>query len=120
MDLETLPAASAFETAAFRAAGSGAFNAATVGASAAALSGPDAVREFVAGTFFSILLAEMQKTVPESPLCASTAESMFREMLNRQYASSLAQNARFPLVDQAIRQLGLENEEGNSNDGESD
>jgi len=89
------------------------FNAATASGGADGLDAPEAVREFVAGTFFSILLDEMQKTVPENSMFGSTAEGMFREMLNREYASALTRNAPFPLADAAIRQMGLaESEDG--------
>ena len=109
MDIATLSRSSAYEVIA-RSSALGNFSPATATGGAAGLEGPQAVREFVAGTFFSILLAEMQKTIPEDSLCGSRAEGMFREMLNRQYASTLAASVRFPQVEAAIRQLGLKDD----------
>jgi len=112
MDVQTLGRSSGYETIALRTGVSDRFNVATAAGDAAGMTGARAVREFVAGTFFSILLAEMQKSVPRSELCGSHAEDMFREMLNREYASALAESTSFPLVEAAVRQLGLENGEG--------
>ena len=113
MDVQTLGRSSGYETIALRTGTSAAgFNAATASGNASGMTGAQAVREFVGGTFFSILLAEMQKSVPRNELCGSHAEDMFREMLNREYASTLADSTSFPLVEAAVRQLGLENGEG--------
>jgi len=64
------------------------------------------VGRFVAGTFFSVMMRAMRKTVPEDGLMSGErGETIFREFFDRELGERFADGANFPQVEAAVRQL---------------
>jgi len=82
------------------AVGSSAF----LGVGASAKDPQVAAREF-AGLFYTMMLSEMQKTVPENPYLSSRGEEVFRSMWTNELARSFAARPNDPLTSAVLDEI---------------
>ena len=64
------------------------------------------VTQFIAGTFFQMMLKAMRKTVPKDGLISGgRGEEVFRDYMDQELSQRMASASNFSLVDAAVRQL---------------